>query len=167
MKHSFVFILFTALFDISQSTENCLYLGNHVEPINIYAVLVSRLIHSEIQKQTIFFFYNTADYRCDSGRCIPFRATEPSEPLPLSTPIAIGVSISVFGIVCLIVAVVYWRHRQIANIKQGVKLSASFSNACKPSRAASSAGFRGRASTSQLSSPEASVSIERSTTAIP
>ena len=128
---------------------------------------MSRLIHSEIQNQTIFSFYNTADYRCDNGQCMPFRATEPSEALPLSTAVIIGVSISVFCIACLIVAVVYWRHRQITNISKGVKLSASFSNARKPSRAASSAGFRGRASTSQLGSPEASVSIGRSTTAIP
>ncbi|UJR14111.1 hypothetical protein I4U23_001107 [Adineta vaga] len=152
----FIFLIFSSiLFDISQSVENCFYFGGH---------LGTKCFDPKDNKYSCC----SADYHCKDGQCVPFRATAQPDSIPLSDAVIIGVSISLFCIVCLAVFAVYWRRRQIKTANQRANLSASFSQSTqKSSRTGSSAGFRVRSATSQPGLSEASVSIERSKPVIP
>jgi hypothetical protein len=87
--------------------------------------------------------------------------TPPSKSLPLETSVLIGVGVSVFSIVSLIIAAVYWHRRQMSKSKKPLNPLASFSQSINtPSRSGTSAGVRIRSPTSLPPSLETSVQLE-------
>jgi hypothetical protein len=90
---------------------------------------------------------------CHSGQCSS--SAHPNN-LRIHTHVIIGAGVSIFCICCVIIAAIYWHHRQINNTE---KRLTSFSQSSNPPRKSTSAGVRVRSSTSQSPSIETSVNL--------
>jgi hypothetical protein len=88
--------------------------------------------------------------------------------IPVHTYILIGVGVTVFAIVCIVIGALYWHRRQMNKTESRYNPFSSYSQSSSgSSRDVSSVGFRIRTSPSQPSKIVASVNIETSTTIKP